>query len=346
VDIERSDSDTVQSSNFEHIGSYGIRMVAGDRKTLTPANDVADNNHIHNYGERERITQGIYLGGVGNRATHNLIHDGTYHGIEYQGNDQRMAYNEIHHIGLDAGDMGVFYTNGDWAAQGNVIAYNFAHDSPNANGSYLDDGSSGRTTIGNIFYKLSTGPFLGGGHNNVTENNLIIACKTGIHVDDRGIARHYDTTAPHLTSMLKAIDPNRPPWSTRYPNFLRGILEDPTRPTGNVFLNNVIIDTPKPYQLSSPGILDPAMNPVFNGDPEFADLANLNFSLKPSSPIYKLLPGFKPITFSEIGLRIDAYRKSLPTAEETGRNTDRSKSIFFDSNTDIKASDKLSTMSH
>lgn len=346
VEIEGGGSDRVQSSDFEHIGSYGIRIVAGDRKTLTPANDVADNNHIHNYGEQERITQGIYLGGIGNRATHNLIHDGTYHGIEYQGNDETMEYNEIHHVGLDAGDMGVFYTNGDWAAQGNVIAYNFAHHSPNANGSYLDDGSSGRTTFGNVFYKLSVGPFLGGGHNNIIENNLIIDCKTGIHVDDRGVARHYDATAYHLTSMLTTINPDRPPWSTRYPNFLQGILEDPTHPSGNIFENNVILDTPKPYQLSAPDILDPRQNPVFAGDPQFADMADLDFTLKPSSPIYVLLPGFKPIPFAEIGLRLDEYRKTLPTAEQTGRNSDRTEAVFFDSNTDVKASDQLGSPRH
>lgn len=341
VDIEGGGSDTIQSNDFEHIGSYGIRMVAGDRRTLTPANLVADNNHIRNFGEQERITDAIYLDGVGNHATHNLIHDGPYNGIRYQGNDEYMAYNEIHHIGLDAGDLGGFYTNGDWAAQGNVVAYNFVHHAPNANGSYLDDGSSGRTTVGNIFYKLASGLFLGGGHNNVLDGNLIIDCKVGIHVDNRGVARQYDSNAHHLTSFLKTIDPNSPPWSTRYPDFLPSILADPTEPTGNAFRNNVILNSTQPYQLSSPAILTPAQNPVFTGDPQFVDEANLNLKFRASSPIYPLLPQWKPIPFSEIGLKIDQYRKALPSAEETGRNADRTETQLFDSNIDMKASDQL-----
>ncbi len=341
VDVEGGSADNVQSNDFDHLGDYGIRIVAGDRKTLTASGDVADNNHIHDFGLQERITDGIYLDGVGNRATHNLIHDGPYNGIRYAGNDEYMAYNEIHHIGLDAGDMGVFYTNGDWAAQGNRIEYNFGHHSPNANGAYLDDGSSGRTVVGNVFYKLSTGLFLGGGHDNVFENNLIVACKTALHIDNRGVARHYDAAAHHLTNFLKTIDPNSPPWSTRYPGFLMNILKDPTEPTGNVVLGNAIVDPVTAYQIDKPAVIDAAKNPVLTGDPHFASVAKLDFTLPASSEVYQEVPGFKPIPFAEIGLRRDGYRTALPTDAETGRNTDRKSIQFFDSNTDVKASDKM-----
>lgn len=346
IDVEGGLSHRIESNDLKNIGSYGIRLVAGDRATLTPAGHIADNNHISNYGRQERITQAIYLGGVGNRATHNLIHDGTYNGIEYQGNDQYMAYNEIHHIGLDAGDLGAFYTNGDWAAQGNVIEYNLVHHALNANGSYIDDGSSGRTARNNVFYKLGSGIFLGGGHNNVITNNLIVDCRTGIHVDDRGVARHYDATAHHLTQMLKTIDPNRPPWSTHYPNFLAGILENPTEPSGNIFRSNVIVRAARPYQLSSPSILNQQENPDLHVDAQFADESKLDFSLRPTSPIFTLLPGFQTIPFSQIGLRLDEYRASLPTAEETGRDTDRVQGMPFDSTTDVKASDALGGQKH
>ena len=265
IDVEGGAFNTIQSNDLEDLGTYGIRLVSATGQRSLQGNLVADNNHIWRYDEQERITQGIYLGGVGNRATINLTHDGTYHGIEYYGNDQRMDLNEIHHVRLDADDMGVPYTNGDWAALGNVIIYNFAHDSPNANG-YLDDGASGKTTFGNVFYKLSVGPFLGGGHDNVIENNLIIDCEIGIHVDDRGIARHYDASAHHLTGFLSAIDRAKPPWSTRYGNFLAGIVQDPTQPTGNVLRSNVILGGGERYQLSKPEILDPAQNPFSAGD--------------------------------------------------------------------------------
>jgi hypothetical protein len=195
--------------------------------------------------------------------------------------------------------------------------------------------------VGNIFYKLGSGLFLGGGHNNVSKNNVIVDCKLGIHVDDRGVARKYDTTAHHLTDMWKTIDANKPPWSTHYPNFMAGILEDPTKPTGNVFENNVLVDTGTPYQLSDAALVDAKKNPALAGDPGFVDIRSLQFNLKPDNAIVKALPDFKEIPFREIGLRLDEYRHTLPTDEETGRNTDERPAMDFDSNTDVKASDRL-----
>ena len=343
IDIEGGDENKAQSNDLLHLGSYGIRLVAGDRKTLTPGKATADNNHISFIGEQERITEGIYLSGIGNSATHNLIHDAPYNGINYQGNDQLMSFNEIHHIGLDAGDLGIFYTNGDWAAQGNLIQYNFGHNAPNANGSYIDDGASGRSTLGNIFYKIGSGIFLGGGHNNHVEGNIFIETRLGIHVDNRGVARKYDATAHHLTQFLNTINPNAPPWSTRYPDFLKGITEDPTQPTNNTFTGNAIVGAIKPYEVSALAVVDPKTNPTITGDPRFANATTMDFTLRPDSPIFTAIPGFKPIPLSMIGLYLDAYRARLPTAEETGRFTDRTELQRFESNTDVKASDKIGT---
>lgn len=344
IDIEGGTTNRVQSNDLTHLGSFGIRLVAGDRRSLTAGDAVADNNHIWKIGEQERITEGIYLGGVGNKATHNLIHDTPYNGIHYQGNDLYMGYNELHHLGLDAGDLGAFYTNGDWAGQGNRIEYNFAHHSPNANGSYLDDGASGRATVSNIFYKMASGIFMGGGHTNFVEGNLIVDCRIGIHIDNRGVARQYDASAHHLTETLNTIHPDSPPWSVRYPNFLKGILEDPTQPTNNIVKGNALVDDQIPYQISAPAQVDAATNPVIAGaDAGFVDLAGLDLRLKPTSAILKQLPGFAPIPVDQIGLYRDAYRRTLPTSEETGRDTERDGTQRFDSNVDVKASDRIAT---
>ena len=340
IDVEGGSANRIQSNDLMHLGSYGIRMVSGDRKLLIPGAGLVDNNHIFFIGEQERITEAIYLGGVGNSATHNLIHDAPYNGINYQGNDQYMERNEIHHVGLDAGDLGIFYTNGDWAAQGNRIEYNFGHDSPNANGSYIDDGGSGRSTTHNLFYKLASGIFMGGGHNNVIEGNLIVDCRIGIHIDNRGVARHYDTTARHLVSFLHTIDPNSPPWSTHYPNFLNGILEDPTQPTHNTVLGNALIGATIPYQVNAPAQVDHDQNPVIQGEAGFDPATH---ALQPSSPVFTQLPRFVAISLDEIGLYTDAYRRTLPTDQATGRFIDRNGTQQFDSNVDVKASDRIAT---
>ncbi len=65
----------------------GIEIGGGDRNTLTPAGNYADNNYIHHIGVFYKQGVGIVLDGVGNRASHNLIHDGPRIGILFSGNN-------------------------------------------------------------------------------------------------------------------------------------------------------------------------------------------------------------------------------------------------------------------
>ena len=70
---------------------------------------------------------------------------------------------------------------------------------------------------------------------------------------------------------------------------------------------------------ADPNLLTQADNLVTAGDPGFVDAAKGNFALKPDSEVFKKIPGFKPIPFDQIGLRLDNYRRSLPADNETRR---------------------------
>jgi len=81
-------------------------------------------------GEMYKQGVGISLTGVGNKATHNLIHDGPRMGIMFSGNNLLLEYNEIRHVNLETEDTGAVYTGGrDWiSSRGSVIRYNYFHD--------------------------------------------------------------------------------------------------------------------------------------------------------------------------------------------------------------------------
>jgi len=74
--------------------------------------------------------------------------------------------------------------------------------------------------------------------------------------------------------------------------------------------------------------------------PGLFDAALLKFDLGKDSPLAKRLPGFQPIPFDHIGLYLDEYRKTLPTAQETGRNVNRPPRQMFDSNVDMEQSNR------
>lgn len=51
---------------------------------------------------------------------------------------------------------------------------------------YLDDFASGTTVLGNAFQQAGRGVAVGGGRDNVIENNLFVDCAAAIQIDSRG----------------------------------------------------------------------------------------------------------------------------------------------------------------
>lgn len=184
-------NNTVVGCDIHDTGGHGISISGGDRITLTSANNVADNNYIHHMGQMYKQGAGIDLTGVGNKATHNLIHDGPRIGIEFSGNNLLIEYNEIRHMSLETEDTGGVYTGGrDWiSSRGSVVRYNYFHDilgyghdekgrwvSPHfAWGVYLDDNTGGVDVIGNIVARCPLALIhLHNGRDNNIENNIFV----------------------------------------------------------------------------------------------------------------------------------------------------------------------------
>ena len=326
----------VQSCDLYNIGAFGIMLNGGDRKRLYSGGLLAENNHVYRFGEVTKIVSGIRVGGFGNRVANNLIHDSPYGGVLFDGNENIMEFNEIHNIGLDGGDLGAFYANGDWAACCNVIRYNFVHHAPGAQGVYLDDGRSGEEVYGNIAYLAQSAVFMGGGHANVARNNLAVECRYGIHLDARGVARGYNwTKGGALTTTLLRMEYTRPPWSDRYPALATRFTERPEYPDGVAIHNNLLWKCQKPVDLGGKpdqfSKVEVRDNTVAVENPGIRDCQRLDFRLAGAG----IPPGFAPIPFEKIGLRTDRFRRVLPTAAETGRNEIHASAPVFDSQVDV-----------
>lgn len=159
---------------------------------MTPANNYADNNYIHHTGIYYKQGAGIWLTGVGNRASHNLIHDGPRFGVYFLGQNLVVEYNHIRNVLLETDDGGVIYTyQVDWlGSRGSKVRYNYCHDSLGwgfdsgvrdvpcmGYGIYLDGFTSGVDVIGNIVAHTSgAGLLLNGGSHNWVSNNVIYEC--------------------------------------------------------------------------------------------------------------------------------------------------------------------------
>lgn len=299
----------------------GISVNAGDRATLTPAGHEVRNNHIHHFSRWCRTYHGgLHLGGVGNIAANNLIHDAPHTAIFVGGNNHVVEYNEIHHVVQRTDDSGALYEGRDWGSYGNIIRYNFFHHIESAykgremhgvHAIYLDDCDSGDTVIGNVFYRVSGRAMMsGGGRDNLFENNVIVDCGSAFFTDKRGNAKVNDTPGDswNLVSKIKKYNYTQPPWSTAYPSLaaiLDNGLDRAKLPEGNVVRRNIGWRNKRWMEENGWGGAGAAKlykfeDNVENGDPMFVNEETLDMRLKPDSPALKI-PGFKAIPFEKIG---------------------------------------------
>lgn len=300
---------TVADCDFYNLGGGGIVLAGGDRVSLTPSQHTAVNNHIHDYARWNRTCRaGISIDGVGARVANNLIHDAPHQAIFVNGNDNLVELNEIHHVCMETSDAGAFYMGRDWAQRGNVVRYNYFHDigaTADVNAVYLDDWISGTVVFGNVFRKSGRGVMVGGGRDNLVENNIFVDCTPAVHVDSRGQgwARYYfDGTDNTLFERLKLVHPDRPPYSTHYPPLAKILADEPAVAKGNRVLHN--ISSGGRWLDLRDGLTDRVVeirDNLTEGDPGFVDAAGGNLTLRPDSPAWKL--GFQRIPMEMIGLR-------------------------------------------
>lgn len=208
-------------------GEGGVILGGGDRKTLTPAGNFVSNSEIHHYSEWvSTLRPAVEVDGVGNRVSHNLIHDGPHVAILVVGNDHRIESNEIHHVCQQTADAGAIYGGRDFTQRGWVIRNNYVHDlHPVSNsggerhvvGIYLDDDLSGEEIVGNVFVDADNCVLIHGGGDNRVSENLFVRCTTAIRV----VRADETSDAAVLMRRLKAVDPTHPPYAKRYPALAR-----------------------------------------------------------------------------------------------------------------------------
>jgi hypothetical protein len=248
VTVDGGREHSVASCDIFDVSVAGIVLFGGDRKTLTPSAHSATNNHIHHYSQWIRSGKyALFIDGVGQHVAHNLVHDAPHEAVYVRGNDHVIEYNEFHDICQETGDAGALHTGRNWTWQGNVIRYNYWHHlkGPGLHGVaavYLDDWGSGFHVYGNLFYRAGRATLIGGGRNNIVENNVYIECQPSLHLDARGLgwAQYYfNGTYPTLFQTFAEMHADQPPYSTKYPALKNLLQDDPAMPRHNRLERNI-----------------------------------------------------------------------------------------------------------
>ncbi|MGZ8938787.1 MAG: right-handed parallel beta-helix repeat-containing protein [Limisphaerales bacterium] len=329
VIIEGGQGHGLRSCDIFDTGDGGVALSGGDRQTLTAGGHFAENCHFQRQGRWSKCyVPAVLLNGVGQRASHNLIHDHPHAGILFNGNDHLIEFNDIHHIALETGDVGAIYTGRDFSFRGNRIRHNYIHETGGVGmgsmGVYMDDCVSGTEVFGNVFYKVHWAMFMGGGRDHRVENNLFVDCDPAIRADGRGLDRApvwRNMVDDYMRKQLAAVPLSL--YRERYPAMKSldvyygppggpAIVGDDFKgvpPEGNVIQRNVAIG--KWFEAAwhaKPEMFEVRDNYV-STDAKILGNATEGFRLPEDSPGWKV--GFQSIPIDQIGVQGDEDRQRL-----------------------------------
>lgn len=324
----------ILSCDVYNTGSGGIYLSGGDKRTLTKANNIVENCKVHDFNRRNKfIWSGISVDGCGNKIRHCEIYNTDWQGIFVHGNEHVFEYNNIHHVTLNSDDTSPWYIGRDPSDRGNVVRYNYFHHIGNPNrmnmGIYCDDSSADVFVFGNVFYKMETKHgilFTNSGWDLTMKNNIIIEPTDAT----AQISAHYYTWAAGSEKSMfaeeglirnrltKSVSYTTEPYASRYPGLLDYLDTIPgtnqwkaMRATRNVFADNLIIGGPtSPTKLigGQYATITERNNYRSISDPGFIDMAHENFTLRPTSEVFKKIKGFEPVPFEKMGLYKNKYR--------------------------------------
>jgi hypothetical protein len=308
-------------------GTAGVLLSGGDRKSLTPGGNFAEHCYIHDFSRFEYMYHpAVRLSGVGQRASHNLMHGAPHSAVLFEGNDHLVEKNEIHSVCKQTSDAGAIYSGRDWGARGNQVKFNYLHDISSVfegygvHAIYLDDCLSGVRVEGNVIRGLTgMGILHGGGRDNVMVNNVFARTARGIVADSRcvvglsqGIPNNIPGDSWNLLEKLNSVGYQQEPWLSRFPECAAipndwaaiSAPESPwRRPEGCVFERNVGLAAG--YFRQGSQATFGAYSSIKDNLPEagslFVNEEAGDLSIRPDSPAMSL-PGFAPPPFSEMGL--------------------------------------------
>ncbi|MCK9480002.1 MAG: right-handed parallel beta-helix repeat-containing protein [Firmicutes bacterium] len=327
VRFNKAKNSGIKNSAIHHVGEFGVHLSNPSSYSLEAENLFVKNCRIHDVSNYIKVYKpAVYLNGTGFEISHNEIYNAPHQALILRGNNHLIEYNEVYNANYDFSDMGAVYAHtGQWPQmRGHTIRRNYFHDIGNEKMAthvlYFDNQSMGFTVEENIFYKIGNESFgnstgnhsihLNGASYVSINNNMFIDTRNGVYVSAHSLGNH-DLTSAWQASFEEYNIVEGSVYADNYPELL-SFWDDWNANykksrhiscESNLFYNvdmqseNIII------QQKDNATLVTSNNFVAQTNPGFVDFSERNFNLIQNAEVFSHIPGFKPIPFSEIGLK-------------------------------------------
>ncbi len=239
---------------FGNIGEFALFVVGANRNTNSL---YSDNNKVYNCVFNKGANTGTYLCnkvhfiyyyGCGMEVKGSKFANHPGQAILWRANDFIINDNIFYQNTWSEADAGTIYSGCDWSFRGVQITNNkfyagyqadrrIGSDYSGTVGVYLDDLYSAATVSGNYIEGFQKGILIGGGRDNIIQNNTIVDCGQGLIADDRGLTWGIANFNANM------IFTNSVPWSSwtsKYPalSTLSSDINNNVKPYGNTIKNN------------------------------------------------------------------------------------------------------------
>lgn len=329
--IDASYDCDIADSTFNNIGASAIKMTGGNLDTLTPANNVIDNNMLYRCSQITKNKNAIEIGGCGITVTHNNISRCAFQGVYYLGNSHTISYNEIYDVIQETDDCGAIYCGRNSLHQGNVISYNYLHDLfstevlpfGHQTAIYWDDNMVGQTAHNNIINGVRKNAYSNGIDIHFYNNTSINITAASMDFKNGGAATNNNAGGVGFGSNIA----DEALYFKKYPN-LPEIIELMAQGTPaelskfSEFYNNLDVNAPAniigTYNREFAKVKNNVNMQVCD---DFVNPEKQDYRIKRSSPTAKRIPGITTDEFDieEIGLQRDV---------NIGQETSSFKQIF------------------
>jgi len=301
----------VTNSEMYSLADGAIYLQGGTRTTLTPSNNYAKNNTIHDiclWNMSARYA--VLVNGVGDLVSHNKIYNLPHQAIYIRGNNHIIEFNEIYNICFQTSDAGAIYAGRNVTERGNIVRNNYIHDIVDIStfgvyGIYLDDGECGFQMYGNIFDGVSVPILVKWGRDSLVANNISVNPITSSFLMVERASTGPPTDASILSSLAE-VPYTTPPWSTAYPELVNILDDEPNKAKYNEFLCNIHyapatnVNWITLTSLSFTTAYLTFTNNWMRGNPLFVDYANKDFQIADNSIVWQM--GFQEIPIDDIGI--------------------------------------------
>ncbi len=233
----------------------GIKVSAGDRKTLTPSEHTIEHNIVEHFSLFKRTYEpAVHFEGCGIRIANNRFRYSSSSAMRLDGNDIIAEYNQVSFVVNESDDQGGIDMWYNPSYRGNIFRYNHWSDISGgtrhgAAGIRLDDMISGTLIYGNIFERCGVLNFgavqIHGGKENIIDNNLFYDCHAAVSfsnwTDERWLK---ELESPRMQKTLyEDVDIRSSVFTDRYPA-IKNLRND----IGvNTITNNLIVGCKSDY---------------------------------------------------------------------------------------------------